>query len=122
MSLVHASLSGKPEIVVDIDTGKAHSAMCDDYVGPAAKRMAGPWQRSFTGEVTRPDVAIAQELVVGGIGVPDLDVIIQSHAKEVEGIRWCGNLGMDVMRSFVLVIFPGPHGEVLLYGPVQGAR
>lgn len=114
--LVHASLAGKPDTVMDIDTGKSHSALCDDYIGPDARRRAGPRQKTFTGDVTISEVVEAQHLVLGTT-VHDVDVIVQSRPKEIAGIRWCGNLGMDVMRSFVLVIFPGPEGEVLLYGP-----
>lgn len=115
--LVLASIDGGPEVPLDLDTGKAHTAVCNDYLAADAPRRAGPHQKSFTGQETRPEIVPARTVTLADRTVWGVDVVVQTSAKEIDGVRWCGNVGMDVLRGFAVVIFPGAQGNVLLYGP-----
>jgi hypothetical protein len=108
---VPVAFPGKPPVTVDLDTGASRSRLCDDYIGREARRERTGRTKSFTGIVETLESAMQQELMLGNLLLPPIDIMVDEKPSQVEGIELCGRLGMDVLRSFVVVLHPTADGR-----------
>jgi hypothetical protein len=114
MMLIKTSLNGKAHVLTDLDTGSPYTSYCAEYAGQIETE---PGISSYGADNKKIETMRTKEsqMIELSAGNPTWGKITILPSQE-EGAtdRWCGSLGMDVLKDFVIVISPKVNDYVFL--------
>lgn len=106
--LIEGGLVGKPSLLLDVDTGKAVSALRPSYIGSAsASGRPGPRMVDIRGVEQVTTVVAGQSLQLGTLVLSNRSVVAHdAGGKLPDGTSWDGNLGIDILKDAIVALCP----------------
>lgn len=113
--LVAGGLRGRPDSLVDVDTGKSASAFHPAYMGPAIESgRPGPQFKNARGDIRQTTEVPDQAIRIGTLLVTNRSILAQEIGGSLpDGSTWQGNVGMDILKDAVIALCP--KGQDIIY-------
>jgi len=114
MMLIKTSLNRKAPVLTDLDTGSPYTSYCAEYAGQI-ETEPGISSHGADNKEIKTMRSKESQMIELSAGNPTWEKIIILPSQD-EGATdiWCGSLGMDILKDFIIVISPSVNEYVFL--------